>query len=194
MIDKFLEQCKTNVRWYERQVGRNQFIADVRSICNNNGYYADYPKETKKFWSQFVQDCLDSKDLAFIKEFADFLKKIKEDGLMRNKKVNDLKNEIKLIKLDIYENEIIIRKYQKRVEKEKTKEQREKSEYVSLEEVQDAYGYGEISRTEYERLTSYFDGGGTQKSINEMFLEYMERTKKGNIDTLSYLEKELQSL
>lgn len=110
---------------------------------------------------------------------------------MKNKKINDLKNEIELIKLDIYENEIIIKKYKKRVEKENLKEQEKLLKYVTIEEAQEAYGHGEISDSEYERLVNYFENVEDKKSVNEIFLEYMQRCKKENTNTLKYLEQEL---
>ena len=110
---------------------------------------------------------------------------------MGKNKINNLKNEIELIKLDIYENEIIIKKYKKKVDKEKIIEQRQLLEYATIEEVQEAYGFGEISDSEYDKLINYFENKENEKSINEMFLEYVKRSRNENTNTLKYLEKEL---
>lgn len=108
-----------------------------------------------------------------------------------SKITKDLETEIELIKLDIKENEIVIRKYEKKVNREKSKEQRILLEFSTIEEVQEAYGYGEITEEEYNKFNNHFENIENKKSINEMFLIYLKKTEKQNKQTLKYLENEL---
>lgn len=110
---------------------------------------------------------------------------------MKRKEIENIKKEIKLIKLEIYENEILIKKYSKRVNQEKTNKQEMLLQFNSVEEVQEAYGYGDLTEEEYNEVINYFENLENEKSINEMFLEYIKRTKTQNMDTLKYLEGEL---
>lgn len=68
------KDLQRNVRWYQRKVDVITFISDMRDICNSAGYFADYPKETKAFWSNFAQQCISNCDYdlnhAFYKFFS----------------------------------------------------------------------------------------------------------------------------
>lgn len=97
-----------------------------------------------------------------------------------------MKTEIELVKLDIKEQEIIIRKYEKKVAKEKAKITQK---YKSVEEVETALEDGEIETEERDQLLDYFEGLDT--SIDEMFLEYLKRNEKQNIKNLKYLQDQL---
>ncbi|MEY8415328.1 hypothetical protein AAK964_03435 [Tissierella praeacuta] len=108
---------------------------------------------------------------------------------MRNS-IKELELEIALIKLDIREQEIVIKKYEKKVGREKLREQEKLLEYASLEEVQEAYGAGDISDEEYMRICDYFEDV-QEKTTNEMFLEYLRKEKKQNFKDLKYLEQKL---
>lgn len=104
--------------------------------------------------------------------------------------IKELELEIALIKLDIREQEIVIKKYEKKVGREKLREQEKLLEYASLEEVQEAYGAGDISDEEYMRICDYFEDV-QEKTTNEMFLEYLRKEKKQNFKDLKYLEQKL---
>ena len=68
-----LKAVKTQVRQYARETTVNTFICDMWNVCNNAGYYADDPKETKKFWLTFTLDCIDGKDYQFICSIANLI-------------------------------------------------------------------------------------------------------------------------
>lgn len=105
-----------------------------------------------------------------------------------NKVIKDLKTEIALTELEIEENQKIITKYEKKVFKEKEKFKK-KYKYESEDELREAFENDAISLKEYDKVLDFFQS--KEKSINEMFLEYLKRTEKQNKQTLKYLENEL---
>jgi hypothetical protein len=109
----------------------------------------------------------------------------------RRVRIKEIKTEIALIKIGMKENQISINKYEKRVAKEKLKKQEKLLEYASIEEAREAFGFGEITETEYCSLCDYFESLEDEKSINELFLIYLKREKKQNLKDLKYLEEEL---
>lgn len=106
-------------------------------------------------------------------------------------RIKEIKTEIALIKLGMKENQISINKYEKRVAKEKIKKQEMLLEYATVEEAQEAFGFGEITEIEYHSLCDYFESLEDEESINELFLNYLKRERKQNLKDLKYLEDEL---
>lgn len=85
---------------------------------------------------------------------------------------NGLKIEKKLILLWIRELEIIMRKYKKKIENSNRKTE---VKFDTIEEVQEAYGYGEINTEEYEALCDFFVGVDKVETLDGLFLENLEK-------------------
>ena len=100
--------------------------------------------------------------------------------------IENLKIEMELIKIDIREQKIIIRKYQKKVDKEKAKLNQV---YHSIEDVEMAFGNEEIDLKERDKWLDYFDG--LNETMDEKYLDYLLREKKNNLKNLKFLEQEL---
>ena len=103
-----------------------------------------------------------------------------------NDKLLDTKLEIELLELEIHEKRLSVKKYEKKVQKEKEKLT---TKYSSPEEVEEAFEFSELSMDERDVLLDYFEN--LSKSINEMFLNYLKRDLKNTNLTLKYFRKEL---
>lgn len=105
-----------------------------------------------------------------------------------SKEVEELKLEIALTKLDIKETQLLINKYEKKVSKEKEK-LKKKYKYESEEEIREAFENDVITLKEYDEILDYFNS--QEKSINEIFLEYLKRNNIEDLKHLRSLEDEL---
>ncbi len=74
-MEETVRTLQQKVRRYEKATDKITFISDIMGLCNNAGYFADYPKETKAFWSKFAQDCIENNDRELNQEVAKFFKK-----------------------------------------------------------------------------------------------------------------------
>ena len=83
--------------------------------------------------------------------------------------------EKKLNLLWVKELEIVLRKYKKKTENSNRKSTEMKTQYKTIEEVQEAYGYGEINQTEYESLCGFFEGRGKDQSLEDLFLKNLKK-------------------
>lgn len=102
----------------------------------------------------------------------------------------DLETEIKLCKLEKKEYDIIIRKHEKKVACIQKKKIQAQGTYETIEEVQEAYGYGDISSDEYQSLCNFFGNIEDEKSLEETFLDYLKGVQASNLRNLRELEQE----
>lgn len=86
-----------------------------------------------------------------------------------------LEMERKLNLLWIRELEIVIRKYKKKIEYSSRKKTELETNFNTLEEVQEAYGYGEINTEEYETLCDFFVGVDKVETLDGLFLGNLEK-------------------
>lgn len=103
----------------------------------------------------------------------------------------DLKTEIKLCKLEKKEYDILIRKYEKKVADIQKKKIQAQCSYETIEEVQEAYGYGDIDSKEYQSLCNFFGNIEDEKTLEEMFLDYLKGVQARNLRNLRELEQEV---
>jgi len=109
-------------------------------------------------------------------------------GVKNSIKELELEIEIALTKLDIRETKILIKKYEKKVSKEKEK-LKKKYKYESQEELREAFENDVITLKEFDKIQNYFES--QEKSINEIFLEYLKRNNAEDLKHLKRLEDEL---
>lgn len=58
IMDK--NDMKLKIKSWKNCQDKITFISLMRDLCNSNGCYADYPKDTKKFWHDFALQCIDN--------------------------------------------------------------------------------------------------------------------------------------
>lgn len=104
--------------------------------------------------------------------------------------IDNLKEEIAICKIVVKELAVLVKKYEKQVDKEKEKEKK-LQRYEDLEQAREAYGFGEITKQEFEKLQDYFDCKEQNKTVKELYLQYIEKEYRLEKKNLSDLEKEL---
>lgn len=102
----------------------------------------------------------------------------------------DLKVEIAISKIVVKELEKIVNKYEKQVDKEKEKDKK-LQQYEDLEQAMEAYGYGDITAKEFQKIQDYFENKENDKSVNELYLCYIEQEYRKEKKNLADLEREL---
>lgn len=84
----------------------------------------------------------------------------------------------------------------KEIERRKQKLDKLKCEYETYEDAQTAYGFGEITQAEFEKLQDFFANKENQedeKSIKELYLRFLKQALNIECENLNYLEKELKA-
>ena len=116
-------------------------------------------------------------------------------------KIEDLKVEIAISKLYIKDLESLIKKCEKPVEKEKEKKKKKleslKSEYANIDEAHEAYGYGEITEKEFEKLEDFFNNKQSveeEKGAKELYLKFLKKTFSRENRELCNFENELEDI